>query len=450
MNRLPMGLEINNVSIGRLYASSDKWHIYQASDNSYVLAAEKKLYNMWKDNFGLSHDFSPVKEYDNIYAIAESNFIISSLENGPFPTDREEILNFANAFGKFVKNYPDVSLYNGIYIEKWDIVLPDYAHSEELDNKTVFAKWITGGVEISIDNYKRVSELASYLTEDDVWNVSENAGLEIKTEEKKPRKKHKNTQGEEFSLPGRPDLEKFFNENIIDIVRNEEKYKKMGINFPGAIILYGPPGCGKTFAIDRLCDFLGWERYDINSGTIGSSYIHATGKKISEIFDNAIKNAPSVVVIDEMEAFLSDRSYGAESSTHHVEEVGEFLRKLPEATKNKVLVFAMTNMYENIDSAIKRKGRFDYHIEVGPASAENIESLLINKFRELPVAKDVIPMDIAKILEFRPLSDVTFVLKEAGRYAVKQDKDEIDKECIEAALDLLPKKKTENTMGFKK
>src|SRR3546814_16081302 len=73
-----------------------------------------------------------------------------------------------------------------------------------------------------------------------------------------------------------------------------------------------------------------------------------------------MENAPSVLVIDEMEAFLADREMG--SGHHRVEEVAEFLRRIPEAVKNEVLIIAMTNRIDMIDPAITRRGRFDHAI----------------------------------------------------------------------------------------
>ena len=110
----------------------------------------------------------------------------------------------------------------------------------------------------------------------------------------------------------------------------------MGIDFPTAFILQGPPGCGKTYAVERLIEYLDWPSFFVDSGSIGSPYIHETSKRISAIFDEAIKNAPSVLVIDEMESFLMDRANSMNGSGHHVEEVAEFLRRIPEAAQNHV------------------------------------------------------------------------------------------------------------------
>ena len=253
---------------------------------------------------------------------------------------------------------------------------------------------------------------------------------------------------EKFVLIGRPELEQFFNDNIIDIVLHQEQYKRMGISFPGATILHGPPGCGKTYAVEKLSEYLGWKRFDIDSSTIASSYIHDTSKKISEVFKAAIDSAPSILVIDEMEAFLSDRSMSGHSGTHHIEEVAEFLRRIPEAISKGVLVFAMTNMIDSIDPAILRRGRFDHIIEVKMASAEEIEQLLKTKFAELPVEKEVDIQEISKQLSEHPMSDVAFVIREAGRFAVKNNLELMDKKCFTEALNLLPKKKERNPIGF--
>lgn len=222
----------------------------------------------------------------------------------------------------------------------------------------------------------------------------------------------------------------------------------MGISFPGATILYGPPDCGKTYAVERLSEYLGWKRFDIDSSSIASSYIHDTSKKISEVFKSAIKAAPSIIVIDEMEAFLTDRGIASQTGAHHFEEVAEFLRRIPEAISKGVLVFAMTNMIDAIDPAILRRGRFDHIVEVKMANSEEIEALLDFRFKALPVDNTVQTKRIADALDGHPMSDVTFVLREAGRFAVKRNLEYMSQECFDNAISLLPKQKGRKTIGF--
>ncbi len=251
-----------------------------------------------------------------------------------------------------------------------------------------------------------------------------------------------------FSLPGRPHLEEFFNEHVIDIIFNAEKYEALGIEFPSAIVLQGPPGCGKTFAVERLLEFINWPSFSIDSYSVGSPYIHETSKKISEIFDKALDASPSVIIIDEMESFLSDRRTGVSSGLHHVEEVAEFLRRIPEAINNKVLIIAMTNLIELIDPAILRRGRFDHIIEVGMPSRAEVEALLDSLLGKIPTANDIDISPLLEALTGKPLSDAAFVVREAARLSVKAGKSQIDQGSITSALASLPKDKEKIGRGL--
>ena len=228
---------------------------------------------------------------------------------------------------------------------------------------------------------------------------------------------------------------------MVDIVQNSERYRALGINFPSAIVLHGPPGCGKTFAVERLVDFLGWPSFQIDASSVASPYIHETSKKVAAVFDKAMQSAPSVLVIDEMEAFLADREMG--SGHHRVEEVAEFLRRIPEATKNEVLIVAMTNRVEMIDPAILRRGRFDHVIKVDYATEAEILSLLEKLLSTLPRNADVDAAPLAKELAGRPLSDVAFVVREGARLAARSGKDQLDQESLLAALRSAPARERE-------
>ena len=149
-----------------------------------------------------------------------------------------------------------------------------------------------------------MTSLLGWLDESDVRDVIQLAGhavpkevrrVQSKRQARQPTKTriyHQDSQTntdvqkkylpKEFKLRGRPFLEEFFQEHIIDIIANEERYKNLGVTFPSAIVLHGPPGCGKTFAIERLVEFLDWPVYPIDSSSIGSPYIHETSRKVSE------------------------------------------------------------------------------------------------------------------------------------------------------------------------
>ena len=463
---LPRGCKISDDNkIKKMIAKGTNWQIYFTNQDAYVLAVTFGLYQTWVSNYFLPEAVFLDDRFQGCRVfISSGDYIISSLDKGPYPENSGQVEAFSIAFNTAVALDYDADFYDAIYIEEYSLVLPTTFGQAKADNKIVYGKWLTGGVEISINSIDRIEKIMSWLPQESLLKSSQMAGFEILTDdmnevdivesvveesvtpkEQEPLALYAESK---FVLIGRPELEQFFNDNIIDIILHQEQYKKMGIPFPGATILYGPPGCGKTYAVDRLSEFLGWQRFDIDSSTIASSYIHDTSRKISEVFCAAIKSAPSILVIDEMEAFLTDRGLAGLSGTHHVEEVAEFLRRIPEAISKGVLVFAMTNMIDTIDPAILRRGRFDHIVEVKMANAEEIAALLKNKFAEIPVDETVNIVDIARKLDCHPLSDVTFILREAGRFAVKNNLDVISEVCFSYALNLLPQAKERSKIGF--
>ena len=445
----------DNSVIRNLEICFEEVQVFLTSYESYVLIVQKQLLRRWVEQ-GLVSDtlFSKVdSSKEDLYSfISKPDYIVSSLQYGPFPIAVIDAQAFAIALRETRKILPDVSLLDAIYIEQISRLLPLYNIADEPNDQLVLGTWLSGGVHISTGDIKRLSKLVGWMSISDLKTVVASAGFDFpqdgqyltkhKSQDMKDengitvKNKHnqKSTEGARFKLPGRPFLEDFFNENIIEIIFNIEKYKKMGIEFPSAIILHGPPGCGKTYAVDKLIEFINWPSYSIDSSSIASPYIHDTSKKIAEIFDQAMENAPSVIVIDEMEAYVSDRGNGKSSGLHHVEEVAEFLRLIPKAINSQVLIIAMTNKIDMIDPAILRRGRFDHIIEIEMPSFEEAKVLLQTLLEKLPVSEDIDIDFMATNLKGRPLSDVAFTVREAGRIAVKNDKSLIDNECMIIAL----------------
>lgn len=366
---------------------------------------------------------------------------------------RPRALSFASALG----DSPDaawVSATDAIYIEELGIVLPLVQEGVPTTTKALaLGRALSGGVSIPIDEPDRLLKAVTWLTEKDVESLLSSANLTAKQLHRADNGIAKQQSGPSarqtstFELVGRPALSAFFNDHVIDIVNKPERYAKLGIGFPGSVILEGPTGCGKTYAVEQLVSFLGWPSFHIDASSVASPYIHDTSKKIAEVFSEAIKVAPSVVVIDEMDAFLADRDVG--SGHHRVEEVAEFLRRIPEAIANKVLVIGMTNKIDMIDDAILRRGRFDHIIRVDPASAAEV-LVLIRKLLD-PIPNEVSDLgELASSLAGRPLSDVAFVVREAARLAARADKDSVgDAEIAEALRKTKPRSEDETQrIGF--
>ena len=446
---MPVGFAINEThSIRKIKFEGVDWQLYELTHLSSCLIINESMLFKWisakfiSENTFKKLDFGSEKYF---YYIASANKLLTPLSyqshsvsnyyHCKAPSNANELNTIADAFKNTRALNKDISLHDGLYLEDLGIILPTYSISTPISDDVVFGSWITGGVQVSVNSIRRIMSLTTGFTSSELENAISrsgisSAGLDAKLLVEAPN----STKPSKFSLPGRPYLENFFNDHIIDIIENPDSYKALGIEFPSAVILHGPPGCGKTFAVEKLVEYLNWPCFQIDSSSVGSSYIHGTSKKVAEIFDVAIKNAPSILVIDEMESFLADREMGSASSHHRVEEVAEFLRRIPEAIKNKVLIVAMTNRISMIDPAIRRRGRFDHIIEVNMASEAEVYALLKSELSKLPCSNDVDLKILAHELQSRPLSDIAFTIREAARLAAKNRSSFITQELLLKAL----------------
>lgn len=453
---LPIGLSLPDGARVRiaLHEGID-WQVFEAQGDGRALVVKESLAQRWFDSGlveqGVLSSFSFAGE--NLLELScGSGHVLVPVFASRSPNSKSEALAFADAM-RVTRQLDAVSpLQDAIYVEKLSRLLPTYSLSPRVSDDIVLGSWLTGGVPVSVAAFRRLRTLVGWLGEPHLREVVQRAGfVSSATKSATPRAPiavvegtrpgEKRTQEDgvkKFSLAGRPELEAFLNEHVIDIVENQERYKALGIDFPSAIILHGPPGCGKTFAIERLVEYLGWPSFQIEASSVASPYIHETSKKVAQVFEQAMKNAPSVLVIDEMEAFLADRQMGAGSSHHRVEEVAEFLRRIPEAVKNNVLIVAMTNRIEMIDPAILRRGRFDHVVKVDMASEGEVLSLLEKLVGQLPQDPGINLTVLAGRLGGRPLSDVAFMVREGARLAARSGKEKLDQQSLLSALEKSP------------
>jgi len=364
------------------------------------------------------------------------------------PTRKAEALGFAISLKATRDLDPDSPLQDALYIEPWSRLLPTYSDQAPTEDPLLLGQWLTGGLTIPATAVDQLLLPLGWMLPQDIRDVVSAAGLAVSaTGPDRGQTASVARRTNPFSLPGRPALEAFLREHVLDIIDHRDRYTALGVGFPSAIVLHGPPGGGKTFAVERLIDHLGWPGFQIDAQSVASPYLHETSRKIAAVFGDAAQNAPSVLVIDEMEAFLMERESG--TGHHRVEEVAEFLRQIPKAAAHNVLIVAMTNRLDMIDPAILRRGRFDHVIEVGLASEQDVAALLSSLLSPLPHAGDVDPAALARKLAGRPLSDVAFIVREAARLAARDERDAIGQTDLLAAVRATPSRgNTERRIGF--
>ncbi len=172
---------------------------------------------------------------------------------------------------------------------------------------------------------------------------------------------------------------------IIKPLLHPELYKAYGKKIGGGILLYGPPGCGKTFIAKATAGQVNAKFISVSLNDILDMWVGNSEKNLHEIFELARHNAPCVLFIDEIDALGASRSDMKQSSGRHL--INQFLQELDgiNSTNEGVLIIGATNTPWNLDPAFRRPGRFDRIIFVPPADAATREAILRLKLNNKPV-----------------------------------------------------------------
>lgn len=232
-------------------------------------------------------------------------------------------------------------------------------------------------------------------------------------------------------VAGMRDLKAMLERDVILPIQEPAVYARYRLDLPNGILLYGPPGCGKTYIARKLAGTVGFNFQEVKPGDLASIYVHGTQGKIAELFASARKQAPCVLFLDEIDAMVPSR--GADSVGHHyASEVNEFLVQLNECAKQRVLVVGATNLPKRLDPAVVRPGRLDKKFFVGPPDYEARVELLKIHMSNRPQAQ--IDWHLcATELERYTCAEVELVVNEAARRALGAARDIKTEDLIWAA-----------------
>ncbi len=239
--------------------------------------------------------------------------------------------------------------------------------------------------------------------------------------------------GQEFEEPNflmeKPDLKfedvggmkKVKNEislKIIQPLKNPDLYKAFGKKAGGGILLYGPPGCGKTYLAKATAGEIDAKFISIGLHDILDMWMGNTEKNLHEVFAQARNNAPCVLFFDEVDAIGASRSDLKGSSMRHV--INQFLAEMDgvEYSNEGVLVLAATNAPWSVDSAFRRPGRFDRVIFVSPPDAEGRTEILKQHLKDKP-ADNIDLAAVAKITEEYSGADLKALIDIATEYKLE-------------------------------
>lgn len=236
-------------------------------------------------------------------------------------------------------------------------------------------------------------------------------------------------KGEGFkSIAGMQELKDTIKLDVIDALNEKEKYAEYGLTIPNGMLLYGPPGCGKTFFAEKMAEEIGFNFYQIKPSDIQSKWVNASQENIKNLFDEARKNAPSIIFIDELDALVPNRD---NSSVNHMNTsaVNEFLAQMNNSGDDGVFIVGATNRPNSIDPAILRAGRLDKHIYLPPPDFEARELMFKLYLEKRPTEIGLDYAALAKATENYVSSDIKFLCDEASRMALRS-KSRITKEIL--------------------
>lgn len=219
------------------------------------------------------------------------------------------------------------------------------------------------------------------------------------------------------AVAGMKDLKALAKRDFVDIIKNKELASLYDIK-PAPMLLYGPPGSGKTFFANRLAEEVGVNFMNISPDDIANIYVHGTQQKIAKVFKRAIVKAPTILFFDEFDSMCPDRASAKNQNV--ADEVAEFLTQMNNAADKGVYVITATNHPEAIDRAVLRSGRIDNLIYVPLPDKEARKELFRLELMKCPRARNISLEKLADLTQNYTASDITCIVKDAARKAFEE------------------------------
>ncbi len=248
--------------------------------------------------------------------------------------------------------------------------------------------------------------------------------------------RHKSDKGKSqkgfADIAGMKELKEQLQSDVIDLLNNPNRANELGLSIPNGLLFYGPPGCGKTYFAEKFAEEIGCNYKYIKCSDVASPYIHGGQEKIAAIFDDARKNAPTVLFFDEIEAMIKDRS--KQTSVSEAGEVNEFLTQLNNCGQDGVIVIGATNKPTEIDEAAVRAGRLEYKYYIPQPDFETRRELFIINLSKRKKDFGIDYNKLAEETENYVAADIKLIVDSAARLVFRNNKDCITMASLEEAI----------------
>ncbi|RRD41096.1 ATP-dependent zinc metalloprotease FtsH [Leptotrichia sp. OH3620_COT-345] len=225
---------------------------------------------------------------------------------------------------------------------------------------------------------------------------------------------------------------------VVDFLKNPEKYTKAGARVPKGVLLLGRPGTGKTLLAKAVAGESGASFYTISGSEFVEMFVGVGASRVRDLFEKAKSSTPSIIFIDEIDAIGRRRSTGKNSGSNDEREqtLNQLLVEMDGfETDTKVIVIAATNREDILDPALLRAGRFDRRINVDAPDLQGRIAILKVHAKNKKLSDDVKLEDIAKITPGFVGADLANLLNEAAILAARKSSDTITMEDLDEAVD---------------
>ncbi len=224
---------------------------------------------------------------------------------------------------------------------------------------------------------------------------------------------------------------------VVEFLKDPRKFVSLGARIPSGVLLEGPPGTGKTLLAKAVAGEAGVPFFSISGSDFVEMFVGVGASRVRDLFEQAKKNAPSIIFIDEIDAVGRQRGNGMGGGHDEREQtLNQLLVEMDGFTGNEgVIVMAATNRSDVLDPALLRPGRFDRKILVGRPDVKGREAILKVHAKNKPLAADVDLKEIAKQTPGFVGADLENLLNEAALLAARRNKKQVDASDLDEAED---------------
>lgn len=212
---------------------------------------------------------------------------------------------------------------------------------------------------------------------------------------------------------------------LCDMFHNRERYRKLGAKLPKGILLYGPPGLGKTLMAKCFIKESGLTAYTVRRNQSGGNFVGS----IAETFRKAKESAPAIVFLDDMDKFANEDEQHCNAEEYVAVQAG-----IEEVKDSDVFVFATANEIHKLPRSLRRSGRFDRKIELSVPSERDAQRIIAHYLSGKKVSSNVNLEDVAMMITYSSCAELETVLNEAAIHAAYAGHDSIEMQELTRAV----------------